>query len=252
MKFIQEWNTWQKVNGKFGEDWAKTYALIYVTYCTSEMRTAIIEDPKFETEIRDEPLRVLEAIITFMYTHVRARYPYSTLAETLISLFNIRKIQDENLVDFIERFNQEKQLVKTQLKKHFLNVFVGNTVEYNASTEEVEKTSMKSGAFEQFMPIFFLRSSDQGKYGKMQDNYCMDYANKKDNYPKSVVDMVDIMKQVKISRKKTSPDKGKSKIDKKKNLDVKSKKYFVQQKGDGIIYNFCRKPGELASNCPLK
>ena len=172
------------------------------------MWTAIKEDPKFETEIRDEPLRVLEAISTLMYTPVRARYLFSTLAETLSSVFNIRQIQDEKLVDFIERFNQEKQLVKTQLGEHFLDLFVGNTVEYNASIDEEEKTSMKSEAFEQFMDILFLCASDQGRYGKIQDEYHMDYANKKDNYPKLAVDMVDIMRQVKISRK-NSPDKGK-------------------------------------------
>ena len=82
-KFTQEWNTWQKVNGKFDEDWAKTYALIYRTYCRSEMRTVIKEDPRFETDIMDEPLRVLDAISTSMYTLVRVRYPFSTLAETL-------------------------------------------------------------------------------------------------------------------------------------------------------------------------
>ena len=106
------------------------------------MRTAIKEDPKFETEIRDEPLRVLETIITLMYTPVRARYPFSTLAETLSLLFNIRQIRDEKLVDFIERFNQEKQLVKTQLGKHFLSIFVGNTVEFNESIDKENKTGM--------------------------------------------------------------------------------------------------------------
>ena len=63
--------------------------------------------------------------------------------------------------------------------------------------------------------------------------------------------MFDVMRQVKISRKK-SPDKGKSDKDKKKNTEVKSKKSFVQKKGDEIICNVCGKPGELASNCPLK
>ena len=62
MKFTQEWNSWQKVNGKFEEDWAKTYALIFCTYCTSEMRTTIKEDPNFERVIRDNPLEVLRVI----------------------------------------------------------------------------------------------------------------------------------------------------------------------------------------------
>ena len=57
---------YNQVNERFEEDWSKTYALIYGLYCTSEMRTAIKEDPKFKSEIRDEPLRVLTLISTLI------------------------------------------------------------------------------------------------------------------------------------------------------------------------------------------
>ena len=98
-----------------------TYPLIYGTLCTSEMRAAVKDHPEFEDEIRDEPLELLKVISILMYTHVRARYPFSTLAETLSLLFNLKKIQDQKLVDYIERFNQEKRLAKTQLGKNFLD-----------------------------------------------------------------------------------------------------------------------------------
>ena len=75
------------------------------------------------------------------------------------------------MVDFIERFTQEKQLVRTQLGKRFLDVFMGNTVEYNTSTDAEERVEMKNDAFDQFMAILFLRASDQTKYGNMQDKY---------------------------------------------------------------------------------
>ena len=114
----------------------------------SEMQTAIKQYPKFETDIRDEQLRVLETSIPSIYTHVRARYPHSTLAETLPSLFNIQKIKKDKLVDFIKRFDQEKQLAKNKLGKHCHDLFVGNTIEHNASTDKAEKTSIKSEAFE--------------------------------------------------------------------------------------------------------
>ena len=75
------------------------------------------EHTEFENEIRDALLELLKVISVLMYTPVRARYPFSALAETLSSLFNLRQIQDEKLVDYIERFNQEKQMAKTQLGK---------------------------------------------------------------------------------------------------------------------------------------
>ena len=69
----------------------------------------------------------------------------------------------------------------------------------------------------------------------MQDEYRMAYANKKDNYPKSVVDMVDVMRQVKVITRKKSPEKGKLERDKKRNTEVNSDKSFMQQKGEGIM-----------------
>ena len=88
------------------------------------MRTAVKEHPEFKEKIRDEPLELLKVISLLICTPVRARYPFSTLSETLSSLFNLRQIKDENLVDYIKRFNQETQLAKTQLGKDFLDVFL--------------------------------------------------------------------------------------------------------------------------------
>ena len=119
MKFTQEWNSFEKEKKKLLVEQAKTYALIYGTFCTSEMVKIVKEHPEFEEKIRDEPLKLLKSINVLMYTLVRSRYPFSTLAETISSLFNLRQIQSKKLEDYIERFNQEKQLAKTQLGKRF-------------------------------------------------------------------------------------------------------------------------------------
>ena len=76
-------------------------------------------------------------------------------------------------------------------------------------------------------------------------------ANKKEDYPKSVKDMVDVMRQVKVSPCKKSADKDKSES-KQKSSDVTTEKSFAQEKWDLILCNVCGKPGELASNCPMK
>ena len=64
--------------------------------------------------------------------------------------------------------------------------------------------------------------------------------------------MLDLIWQVKIRRKISPLDKDKSK--KKYTKGEKQEKSFAQKKGHGnnIICNVRGKPGELASNCPLK
>lgn len=59
----------------------------------------------------------------------------------------------------------------------------------------------------------------------------MDYVNKKDDPPKSVVDMVEIMMQVKSSQIKNSPGKGKSERYKRKNPDCEIQNKFCSAKG---------------------
>ena len=99
MNFTQEWNSFEKEKKKFLEEWAKTYDLICGTFCTSKMKTAIKDHPEFEEKVRDKPIELLKAISVLMYTPVRARYPFITLAKTLSSLSNLRQIKDKNLVD---------------------------------------------------------------------------------------------------------------------------------------------------------
>ena len=45
-----------------------TYGIIFDSYCTSDMQTAIREDPNFISEIRDYPLRLLALIRILMHT----------------------------------------------------------------------------------------------------------------------------------------------------------------------------------------
>ena len=105
---------------------------------------------------------------------------------------------------------------------------MGNTVEFNASVDADERTKIKNEAFERFMVVLLLRASDQTTYGKMQDDYRMAYANTRDEYPKSVKTMVDVMRQVKVttSQKKSSPS-DRDKSNSKKDTKIKPEKSFV-------------------------
>ena len=64
-------------------------------------------------------------------------------------------------MNYIERFDQEKQLAKIELGKNFLDVFIGNTIEYKVLMETDDQDLMKNYAFEMFTAIIFLRASDK-------------------------------------------------------------------------------------------
>ena len=62
MKYPEERNKFLQEKMQLLEDWNKTYALIYGTFCTREMKTVITEYPVLIEKVRDNPIELLKAI----------------------------------------------------------------------------------------------------------------------------------------------------------------------------------------------
>ena len=189
-----------------------------------------------------------------MHTPMRARYPFMSLTENLASLINFKQNEKETLVDYLERFEQDESIVKSQLGEHVLDTFMESYPNYDLKTSD-EKKVLKNTGFEAWMATIFLRGSNQSVYGKLMRDCRKDYANNNDNYPKSVRNMVDVMRQLKPKPKK----------DKLSNND-KSKRNGSQQNQNGDKIESpkkessfatstkcwcCGKPGCISRNCTL-
>ena len=144
-----------------------------------------------------------------MHTPMRARYPFMSLTENLATLINVRQNDNEPLVDYLERFEQDKSIIKSQLGENVLDTFITSYPKYS-TLGTVQQDTMKKEAFEAWMATIFLRGSNQSIYGELMRDYRKDYANNDDNYPKSVRGMVDVMRQLKPKTKKQPTNKDKN------------------------------------------
>ena len=70
------------------ENLMKAYALIFVAYCSKAIQSWVEEHPDFETTIRDDPIELLKTINILMHDTVRAKYPYASLHDVVMRLFN--------------------------------------------------------------------------------------------------------------------------------------------------------------------
>ena len=57
------------------------------------------EHPNYETTIRDNPIELLKTVSVLMHDTVRAKYPYASLYDALMCLFNMRQQEQEHLKD---------------------------------------------------------------------------------------------------------------------------------------------------------
>ena len=97
------------------ENLMKAYALIFGTYCSKAIQSRVEEHPDFETTIRDDPIELLKTINMLMDDTVRAKYPYASLHDVMMRLFNLRQQEHEHLMDYVKRFKQAKDVVKAHM-----------------------------------------------------------------------------------------------------------------------------------------
>ena len=179
----------------------KVYAYIFENYCAKELQIALKELPNYESDVVNNPINLLKEVRGLMHTPIKARYPFMSLTENLSNLLNIKQTENESLIEYLERFEQDKGIMKSQLGVTVLDKFMETYPTYSDADADGQ-AKLKSAAFEAWMAAVFLRGSNQSIYGELMRDYRKDFANQDDNYPKSVRAMVDVMRQLKPNKKK--------------------------------------------------
>ena len=166
--------------------------MIFSNYCTKTMQQRIEEHPKYKSEIEDNPIKLLEVISSTTHDPIRAQYPFISMTDSLIRFINIRQHDDEDLVDYVKRFKQHRDIVKSNIGTRFLDTFFENTKEYkNASA--TEKADIKAKAFEYYCAYLLMRGADRKKYDSLMKGFTNQFLLGNDQYPKTITGATDVL-----------------------------------------------------------
>ena len=173
----------------------RAYDLI-IKYSTSAMVARIEETKDFETTVKGEPLVVLKKIMELVHDPMRGRYQYASLTEALKRLINIRQQREEDLLDYIKRFKQARDIVKTNVGKDILHNFVEHTDKYKTlKGDKTKQDELKASSFYEWTTYVFMENSDHNKYGSLLTKLHQDEALGKSNWPKDLEAAKDAMAQ---------------------------------------------------------
>ena len=81
-----------------------------------------------------------------MHDPIRAKYPYASLTEMLMRTLNIKQLEHESLIDYMKRFKQSRDVLKSHIGGDILNKFIENLPEYRQAMT-VDQRRMKTKAF---------------------------------------------------------------------------------------------------------
>ena len=196
----------------------RAYAFIIANYCTKAMCARVEEHPNYST-IEDDPIELLVVLKTLMHDSVRAQYPMVSMTDALARLINVKQYENETLLDYVKRFKQLRDVVKSQLGYNFLDGYVEHQADYpNASKfqdaeqeeskiktaseeDQAKQDEMKGKAFEQWMAYLLIRGSDQAKYGSLLKGFVSQFSLENDQYPKTIATAIDVLSNHKIDPK---------------------------------------------------
>ena len=65
--------------------------------------------------------------------------------------------------------------------------------EFSAASDAATQDAMKANAFKAFTSYVILKNSDQGKYGSLVQNLQTQFSLGKDEYPKEISKVIDVM-----------------------------------------------------------
>ena len=103
------------------------------------MQLAIKEMSTYETEISNNPPKLLPTVESLMCTPERAKYPWLMLVEVLSSFLKLKQGDNEELLDYLERFKSEMEVVTKLFGSKFLDGYTEARVDYVAETNTNKK-----------------------------------------------------------------------------------------------------------------
>ena len=110
--------------------------MIWKNYCSKEMQVAIEEISDFQTRIENDHLELLGQIETLMHVPQRAKYPPLTLVEVLYEFMRVKQGDKESLIDYLNRFKSEVEVVKRLFGKSITDGYAEAKDEYKNATDD--------------------------------------------------------------------------------------------------------------------
>jgi hypothetical protein len=239
----------------------KAFSLIMDEYVSPKMKTLIEEQADYKTRIEDDPIALLEVIKTLTHDPARAVFPLKSMNIALKRFMNTKQETGESLADWGKRFQQLRDVMKSQMKTKVLDGFCENIPEYaeimnNSRLSEAEKKQLfeqlRDEQFETWIALTFISNSDHDKYGSFKRKLDEQFSLGTDQFPRTLSATIDALSnhrfdQAYFDKMKKKRDKEERKRDQ-NNDEYERGNTFNQQKKDLICY-CCGIKGHTTRTC---
>ena len=163
--------------------------------------------PTYETMIRNEPLVLLDTIVMLISTHEKAKYPSLTLVEVLCSFLKVKQGENEELLEYLTMFKMERDINFLLLDRGVIDCFTEQLPDDLTEVDDAARKEVKMKELDKLLAVLFLHNANHERFGELLVDYWKAYVNKDIKYPQNVLNMIDIIRQQPLNKKKKDPVK---------------------------------------------
>jgi len=113
----------------------------------------------------------------------------------------LKQQDDEYLLDYVKRFKQLCDVVKSQVGTGVLNNYVERQDGYKKLTTDKARQDMKKDEWGKLMAYLLMRNVDQNRYSSLMKNLSQQYSLDNDQYPKTITAATDVLSNHKLDQK---------------------------------------------------
>lgn len=179
---LQEYSDKKK---EYNRNKSQVYALL-MERCSPGLRQKIEGSSNFKTEVKKNPIKLLQAIKQQALNYQEDKYTEFIWNDAVMAFLNCKQREGETLQDYTSRFKTARELLVSQ---NGIPVFSEKSVEGMKDYDEKDSDAVakcKLLAFKRHAAAIYLRNSDQAKYGSVLKNFHFQFSVQNDQYPKSV------------------------------------------------------------------
>ena len=252
---------------KYQQNLYKAYAFLWEK-CSSAMQNKIMGRKDFDTNIYNDPIKLLKAIKEHSLNFQESKYEMSIITEAIKNFFNTKQKDNESLQEYTRRFKSAKDIMESHVGGPItLKKYIQLSTDYK---EDLKQHQDKNGnendkpniyeekyiknASSKLYAYIYLDNADKSKYESILKNLNQQFSLGNNQYPNSIIEASSALNNHKF-------DMGYTKTKLNSRNQISREKENANETEEPILLTFaqiegrcycCGKPGHKSPQCKLK
>ena len=255
--------------GQYNQNLYKAYAFLWEK-CSRAMQNKISGRKDFESEIYNDPIKLLIAIKQHSLNFQDSKYEMSIITDAIRVFVNTKQKENEPLQEYTRRFKSSKDIMESHIGGSIiLQKFIRLSQEYKEAKEKYDtnknsnnNTNMKepniyeekytTKAASKLYAYIYLDNADKTKYDSILKNLNQQFSLGNNQYPKTITEANAVLNNHKFDTiyiKNRNNNRMNNNKEKQAEIEEPLSLTFTQIEGKCYC---CGRSGHKSPNCRLK